>query len=143
MLQFLVALIALALAGCGLSAEELLAGPNAVKYLADGRAVDIPSALGELKAVAYPAPEIKLFRLERGVEHEDRNLKVRVRSGVGFEIPADVVVELDTSREGDGLYRVILRAPLPPGEYAFLSQTDMDRWQKYPLKVRIYSVGVD
>jgi len=24
-------------------------------------------------------------------------------------------------------------APLPPGEYAFLSQVDLDRWQKYPV----------
>lgn len=35
------------------------------------------------------------------------------------------------------------RAPFPPGEYALLSQVDMDRWQKYPSTVRIYSVGVD
>ena len=35
------------------------------------------------------------------------------------------------------------RAPLPRGEYALLSQVDMDRWQKYPSTVRIYSVGVD
>lgn len=172
-----VALIVLLLTGCAPSAQELLAGPNAVQHLAEGRPVDIPPAVAELKPVApystrfdlvlpgrraafrvggamwtflsiYPSPEIKLFRLEPGVEHDDRNLKVRVRAANAFgtprfEIPGDVVVELQTSREGDGLYRVTPIGPLPPGEYAFLSQVDLDRWQKYPSRVRIYAFGVD
>jgi hypothetical protein len=60
-----------------------------------------------------------------------------------FEIPRDVVVELEASRETDALYRVTPIAPLPPGEYAFLSQIDLDRWQKYPGRVRTYAFGVD
>lgn len=28
-------------------------------------------------------------------------------------------------------------------EYAFLSQVDLERWQKYPGRVRIYAFGVD
>jgi hypothetical protein len=173
----LVALIVLVLTGCAPSAQELLAGPNAVQHLAERGPVDIPPALAELKPVApystrfdlvlpgrraafrvgsatptffsiYPSPEIKLFRLERGVEHDDRNLKVRARAADALgtpraEIPRDVVVELESSREGDGLYRVTPIAPLPPGEYGFLSRVDLDRWQKYPARVRIYAFGVD
>ena len=177
MTHLLVALIVLILTGCAPSDQELLAGPNAVQHLAEGRPGDIPPALAELKSVApystrfdlvlpgrraafrigsatptflsiYPGPDIKLFRLERGVEHDDSNLKVRVRAANAlgtprFEIPRDVVVELETSREANGLYRVTPVAPLSPGEYAFLSQVDLDRWQKYPGRVRIYAFGVD
>jgi hypothetical protein len=54
-----------------------------------------------------------------------------------------VVVELEASREANGLYRATPVAPLQPGEYAFLSQVDLDRWQKYPGRVRTYAFGVD
>jgi hypothetical protein len=95
----------------------------------------------------YPSPEIKLYKMERGVEKDDRNVKVRVGSAGPltpvFEIPRDVWVELETAREADGLYRVILRGPLSPGEYSFMSQVDNERWQKAPSKVRLYSFGVD
>ena len=168
--------IALFVAGCAPSAQELLAGPNAVQHLADGRAGDIPPELAELKPTApystrydlvvpgrraafrvgataaflsiYPGPEMKLFRLERGVEMDDRNLKVRVGTGDGFgtvrfEIPRDVLIELAASSEANGLYRVTPVAPRAPGEYAFLSQADFDRWQKYPGRMKIYAFGVD
>ena len=168
--------IALVVAGCAPSAQELLAGPNAVQHLADGRAGDIPPELAELKPTApystrydlvvpgrraafrvgataaflsiYPGPEMKLFRLERGVEMDDRNLKVRVGTGDGFgtvrfEIPRDVLIELAASSEANGLYRVTPVATLAPGEYAFLSQADFDRWQKYPGRMKIYTFGVD
>jgi hypothetical protein len=157
----LMALIVLVLTGCAPSAQELLAGPNAVQHLAESRtssrfdlvlpgrraAFRVGSATPTFLSI-YPGPEIKLFRLERGVEHDDRNLKVRVRAADAlgtsrFEIPRDGVVELEASPEGDGLYRVTPIAPLPPGEYAFLSQVDLDRWQKYPGRVRIYAFGVD
>jgi hypothetical protein len=178
-MRLLIAPIVLVLTGCvaAPSARELLAGPNAVQHLVEGRPRDIPPELAELKSVApystrfdlvlpgrraafrvgnsrptflsiYPGTEMNLFRLEPGVEHDDRNLKVRVRAADAwgtprFEIPRDVVVELEASREGDGLYRVTPASPLPPGEYAFLSQVDLDRWQKYPHRVRIYAFGVD
>jgi hypothetical protein len=150
-----------------------MAPPNAVQHLVDGRPVEIPPALAEFKPVApystradlvlpgRRAPfrvaglqptflsryEIMLFRMERGVEHDDRNLKVRVGSAGPispvFEIPRDVWVEVESAREGDGLYRVTPRTALPPGEYAFMSQIDGERWQKYPTKVRLYAFGVD
>jgi hypothetical protein len=177
MTRILLALIALTLASCVStpSDQELLAGPNAVQHLTEGRPVDVPPALADFKATApystrydlvltgrratfrvagpqpiflsaYPSSGIKLYRLERGVEKDDRNLKVRARTEsltLVLEIPTDVWVEVESSREGDGLYRVAPRAPLPPGEYAFMSQADNERWQKYPLKVRLYSFGVD
>src|SRR5262249_9359562 len=90
------------------SDQELLAGPHAVHHLTDGRPVDVPPALADFKPTApystgydlvlagrrgafrvagsqpiflsaYPSSEIKLYRLERGVEQDDRNLKVRAR----------------------------------------------------------------
>lgn len=176
MTRLLLAMIGLVLASCAPSDRDLLAGPNAVQRLADGRSVDIPPTLAELQRIGstrfdlvlpgrrasfrvsgatwtflsiYASPEIKLFRLRPGVEDDDRNLKVRVVSAGAFsiprfEIPSDVAVELQTSREGDGLYRVTLIGPLPPGEYAFLSQVDLDRWQEYPYRgVRTYAFGVD
>jgi len=82
----------------------------------------------------YPSPAIRLFRLERGDDLDDRNLKAR-----GW-----VEVELEVSREGDGrLYRVTPRGALPPGEYAFMSQGDFERFNKYPNKAKLYSFGVD
>ena len=176
MTRLLIALIGLTLAGCAPSDQDLMAPPNAVQHLADGRPVDVPPALAEFKPVApystradlvlpgrrapfrvggpqpiffsrYPSPDIKLYKMERGVEHDDRNVKVRVRSAGPLtpvlEIPSDVWVELEVSREGDGLYRVTPRAPLPAGEYAFMVQVDNERWQKAPSKVRLYSFGVD
>ena len=109
MTRLFAALIVLVVTGCAPSAQELLAGPNAVRHLAEGRPVDIPPSLAELKHVApfstrfdlvlpghratfrvrgepliflsiYPSSEIKLFRLEPGVEHDDRNLRVRGRA---------------------------------------------------------------
>jgi hypothetical protein len=176
MTPLLLALIGLTLAACAPSDQELLAPPHAVQHLTDGRPVDLPSALAEFKQVApystradlvlpgrrspfrvvgpqptffsrYPSPDIKLYRMERGVEHDDRNLKVRIGSAFSsanwLVIPNDVWVELETAREADGLYRATPRAPLPPGEYAFMSQVDNERWQKFPSKVRLYSFGVD
>ena len=157
------------------SDQELLAGPHAVQHLTEGRPVDVPAALADFKPTApystrydlvlpgrrgayrvsgpqaiffsaYPSTELKLYKLERGVEQDDRNLKVRARTEsltLILDIPTDVWVELETAREGDGLYRLTPRAPLPPGEYAFMSQVDNARWQKYPRKVRLYSFGVD
>jgi hypothetical protein len=85
-------------------------------------------------------PEIRLFRLERGDNFEDRNLKILAGP---FEAVRDVEIELDVSREGDGLYRVTPRGPLPPGEYAFMSQVDFEYFKKEFVKVKLYGFGVD
>jgi hypothetical protein len=52
MTRLIIAVTVLVLAGCAPSEQELLAGPNAVQHLAEGRTSDIPPALAELKAVA-------------------------------------------------------------------------------------------
>src|SRR5262245_24968068 len=169
MTRLVLVMICLMLASCFPSETQLLAGPNAVQHLAEGRPVDIPPMIAVLQAEApfaprfnlvlpghrapfrvsgpqptffsiYPGPEIRLFRLVRGDDHDDRNLKVR--TGPLRILPA-MEVELDVLREGDGLYRVTPRGPLLPGEYAFMSQVDLEGWKKYPSKVKLYSFGVD
>jgi len=176
MTRLLLIGIGLVLASCALSDQDLLAGPNAFQYLREGRPVDIPPALAKLEPdnyfhafgydlvlpgrraafraggpqptffSIYPGPDIRLVRLKRGDDHDDRNLKVvKGRRGTSLVpmIPSDVMVELEVSREGDGLYRVTPRGPLPPGEYAFMSRVDAERWDKYPSKARLYPFGVD
>jgi hypothetical protein len=168
----LLAMIGLVLASCAPSDRDLLAGPNAVQHLAEGRPVDIPSAVANMRAAAgpfsarwdlvlpgrraafrvsgprptflsmYPGPEIRLYRLEVGTDYDDRNLKTAIK-GYGYEILRNQEVELEVSREGDSLYRVTPRGQLPPGEYAFVSQVDAEVWRKYPSKARLYSFGVD
>jgi hypothetical protein len=162
-------MIGLMLASC--VDPHSVAGPNAVQHLAEGQAVDIPSAFAETRSAVpftdqfhlilpghraafrvsgprptflsiYPSPAIRLFRLERGDKLDDRNLKARGSAG-GWRILRDVEVELEVSREGDGLYRVTPRGPLAPGEYAFMSQVDYERFIKYPNKAKLYSFGVD
>jgi hypothetical protein len=167
-------MIGLVLASCAPSDRDLLAGPNAVQHLAEGRPVDIPSAVAKLIAAAspfsarwdlvlpgrraafrvsgprptflsiYPGPEIRLYRLGVGADHDDRNLKTAIQ-GFGYEILRNQEVELEVSREGDSSYRVTPREPLPPGEYAFMSQVDAEVWRKYPrgAGARLYSFGVD
>ena len=170
MTRLLLIVIGLMLASC--VDPHSVAGPNALQHLAEGQPIDIPPAFAETRSRVpftkqfdlvlpgrrsafrvrgprptflsiYPSPAIRLFRLERGDDLDDRNLKARGWAG-GWEIPRDVEVELEVSREGDGrLYRVTPRGPLPPGEYAFMSQVDFERFSKYPNKAKLYSFGVD
>ena len=176
MTRLLLAMIGLVLASCAPSDRDLLAGPNAVQHLAEGRPVDIPAALAvPIQAAGpfsprwdlvlpgrraafrvsgprptflsiYPGPEIRLFSLEVGTDHDDRNLKAEVSMDglkLRLKFRRGVEIELEVSREGDSLYRVTPRGPLPPGEYAFMSQVDAELWGKYPQKARLYSFGVD
>jgi hypothetical protein len=173
MTRLLLIAIGLVLASCAAERDrDMLAGPNAFQHLAEGRPVDIPPALAKFEPHTYfkhefggnlvlpgrraafragdrqptffsiyPGPDIRLFRLKRGDDHDDRNLKVA--KGPDRFIPSDVMVELEVSREGDGLYRVTPRGPLPPGEYAFMSRVDTELWHKRVSKARLYPFGVD
>jgi hypothetical protein len=81
--------------------------------------------------------------MEPGVEKDDRNLKGRTADGK-LALSRERAVDLHVDREANGLFRVTPRGPLSPGEYAFVSQVDMDLWQKKsPFRMRVFDFGVD
>ncbi|HKQ58817.1 MAG TPA: hypothetical protein VJY35_13195 [Candidatus Eisenbacteria bacterium] len=164
-------LSALVLAACGLSDHDLLAGPSAVQHLVDGRPVELKGSLAGFQSPPYsqrfdmvltgrrssyrisekepvffspyPGSEIILFRMEAGVEKDDRNIKGRTADGK-LALSRERAVDLSVEREANGLFRVTPRGPLAPGEYAFVSQVDMDLWlKKSPFRMRVFDFGVD
>jgi hypothetical protein len=161
----------LTLTACGLSDQELLAGPSAVQHLVGGRPVDLKGALAGFQSPPnsqrfdmvlpgrrsvyriserepvflspYPGNEVILFRLEPGVEKDDRNMKGRTADGK-LALSRERAVDLSAEREANGLFRVRPRSPLAPGEYAFVSRVDMDLWlKKSPFRMRVFDFGVD
>jgi hypothetical protein len=84
---------------------------------------------------AYSITEVPLVRLKPGDDHDDRNLKMfsgsvfSMRRGIRSEDKIDVVAEKDHR----GLFRIVPRTPLPPGEYGFVN----------PQGNKIYDFGID
>jgi hypothetical protein len=174
MTRFLfLALSVLILAACGLSDQELLAGPSAVEHLVEGRPVELKGSLAKLEMnegpysrrfdmvlagrrssyrvserqpvflSPYPGGDIILFRMEAGGEKDDRNIKGRTADGK-LALSRERAVDLSVEREASSLFRVTSREPLAPGEYAFVSQVDMDLWlKKSPFRMRVFDFGVD
>src|SRR5262245_58967958 len=126
MTRLFLAVIALALTACGLSDQDLLAGPSAVQHLVDGQPVELKGALAGLQSPPYssrfdmvlpgrrsayrvsekdpvffspyPGSEVVLFRMEAGVEKDDRNIKGRVTDGK-LALSRERAVDLSVERE--------------------------------------------
>jgi len=91
---------------------------------------------------ACVAADVLLFRLRPGKELNDRNFAVRVKADVTGTtlLPLDATVELAIEEGAGDVLRITPRQPLEPGEYAFVSQSQMN---SSVLKVRMFDFGVD
>ena len=153
--------------GCS-TGQEVRSSPSPLYHLIDGRQVDMAPSVAKLEMVApyirrfdlvlrsrratyrvndrqptflsgYQAGDLTLVRLKSGDDHDDRNLKVMVnRQGTGLEIPVEETVELVVDSEPGGLLRLTPRLSLEPGEYGFVSPSDLNR-----LPAKMFDFGVD
>ena len=75
---------------------------------------------------AWSPNEVSMVRLKPGTDHDDRNLQISSGSSAPFTrtrtsgIRSEDQVDVEAQRDARGLYRLTLRQPLPPGEYAFV-----------------------
>lgn len=88
------------------------------------------------------AGDVRLVELRPGVDHDDRNLSVRVASE-GFSIrvliPEERTVELIIDGESGARLKLTPRLALEPGEYAFVSQSNLNTVSA----VRVFAFGMD
>ena len=108
-----------------------------------------PYRIADKKPVFYStwsANDAPLVRLKPGSDHDDRNLKISSGSyapfggSIKYGVRSEDKVDMEAAdRDARGLYKLIPKEPLKPGEYGFVLTYGMAAG----ASGRVYDFGVD